>query len=113
MLDFIRGNKVSARRPAYSPAGGTLDKDELRAADQLEEPVVGRKTIGLRPGERKLLQALTDWVVALTGAFIIGLQSGREYHGSELVLSGAILAALWFFFANAFDAYDISVLQNH
>src|SRR5689334_1520221 len=112
MLDFIRGNKISARRPAYSPAGA-LDKDELRVADKLEEPVVGRKTIGLRPGERKLLQALTDWVVTLTGAFIIGLQSGREYHGSELVLSVAILAALWFFFANAFDAYDISVLQTH
>jgi exopolysaccharide biosynthesis polyprenyl glycosylphosphotransferase len=113
MLDFIRGNKINARWPASTPTGGTLDKDEARVADKLEEPIVRRKTIGLRPGERKLLQAITDWVVTLSGAFVIGLQSGRVYHGTEVVLSGAILAALWFFFANAFDAYDITVLQNH
>jgi exopolysaccharide biosynthesis polyprenyl glycosylphosphotransferase len=112
MLDFIRGNKITARWPEDMPAGETLDKDDALVAGTLEEPSVRRITIGLRPGERKLLQAITDWIVGLSGAYIIGLQTGRAYYRSELVLSVAILAALWFFFANAFDAYDISVLQN-
>ena len=67
--------------------------------------------MGLRLGERKLLQAVGDCAVIWGGTLLIALFSERGYDTGPILLSLGILMALWVFFANAFDAYNVGVMQ--
>ncbi|MDQ3929529.1 MAG: sugar transferase [Chloroflexota bacterium] len=71
-----------------------------------------RKVSGLGLGERRLLQAFADWVVLVTGSFFILGMSDRLYSRSAMGVSLLVLTALWFFFADAFDAYKVPVMQS-
>lgn len=67
---------------------------------------------GLGLGDRRLLQALGDCLVVIGGALSILVLSERAYSLDTVVVSIAVLSALWFFFAGAFDAYKVPVMQN-
>lgn len=67
---------------------------------------------GLGLGERKFLQALCDWMVVMGGALIILSLSERDYQPGAMVLSLGVISLLWFFFADAFDAYKMPVMQT-
>jgi exopolysaccharide biosynthesis polyprenyl glycosylphosphotransferase len=67
---------------------------------------------GLGLGERKLLQASADWLVLSIGCFVILSTSDRLYSRAELGVSLLALTMLWFFFADAFDAYRVPVMQS-
>src|SRR5689334_16431540 len=81
------------------------------AARSLPLPLRSKK-MGLRPAERKLLQAVADWGVIVGGSLPIMLQSERDYSQNAIVFSLIVMSMLWFFFANAFDAYRMPVLQS-
>lgn len=78
----------------------------------VEAPAIKQKRSGLALGERKLLQALADWLVLIGGALIIFTLSDRNYSRASVAFSLAVLTMLWFFFADAFDAYRVPVMQN-
>ncbi|MDQ5823240.1 MAG: sugar transferase [Chloroflexota bacterium] len=67
---------------------------------------------GLAIGERKLLQAFADWSVLATGCFFILSMSDRLYSRSAMGVSLLVLTMLWFFFADAFDAYRVPTMQS-
>ena len=67
---------------------------------------------GLGLGERKFMQALCDWMVVMGGALIILTLSERNYQPMSMGVSLGIITVLWFFFADAFDAYKIPVMQS-
>jgi exopolysaccharide biosynthesis polyprenyl glycosylphosphotransferase len=68
--------------------------------------------VGLGLGERKFMQALCDWMVVMGGALIILTLSERHYQPLSMAVSLGIISVLWFFFADAFDAYKIPVMQS-
>lgn len=70
------------------------------------------KVSGLGLGERKLLQALADWLVLAGGCYLVLISSERLYSSSALAASLLVLSMLWFFFADAFDAYKVPVMQS-
>ena len=70
------------------------------------------RRLGLGLGERKFMQALCDWMVVMGGALIILTLSERGYQPISMAVSLGIITALWFFFADAFDAYKIPVMQS-
>ena len=71
-----------------------------------------KKRSGLGLGERKFMQALCDWMVVMGGALIILTLSERYYQPTSMALSLALITLLWFFFADAFDAYKMPVMQT-
>lgn len=71
-----------------------------------------KKHSGLGLGERKFMQALCDWMVVMGGALIILTLSERDYQPTSMALSLALITLLWFFFADAFDAYKMPVMQT-
>lgn len=75
-------------------------------------PGVRTKVRGLRLGERKLLQALGDALVLNVGAFIILAHSAKDYDPGTLLVSLMVVSVLWFFFADAFDAYNVLIIQT-
>jgi exopolysaccharide biosynthesis polyprenyl glycosylphosphotransferase len=70
------------------------------------------KVAGLHPGERRMAQALVDWLLVVGIAVVIGLNSARHYSPFEMWASGLVFTALWVFFASAFDAYRVGPLQS-
>ncbi len=58
------------------------------------------------------MQALCDWMVVMGGGLIILTLSERNYQPLNMGISLGIIAVLWFFFADAFDAYKIPVMQS-
>lgn len=70
------------------------------------------KVPGLRLGERKLLQAIGDWAVLITGAVIILEHSDRDFAQAAMIISLMVVSLLWFFYAGAFDAYNVLVIQT-
>lgn len=78
----------------------------------MEVPAVRPKKSGLGLGERKLLQGFADWFVVIGGALIILTLSDRDYSRVAMAASLAVVTALWFFFADAFDAYRVPVMQS-
>src|SRR5437868_967599 len=75
-------------------------------------PGVRTKIRGLRLGERKLLQAIGDALVLNAGGFVILARSENNYDLAALLISLMVVSVLWFFFADAFDAYNVLVLQT-
>ena len=70
------------------------------------------KVSGLRLGERKLIQALADWLVLTGGTLVILSRSERDYAAGAMFVSLALVTVLWFFFSDAFDAYNVVVMQT-
>jgi hypothetical protein len=70
------------------------------------------KRAGLGIGERRLFQMLADSVVVAGGSAFILASSDRRYTTDAMVLSLGIICILWFFFADAFDAYRMPVVQS-
>ena len=89
----------AAATPAHAPAKAVAAPRQARRA-------------GLGLGERKFMQALCDWMVVMGGALIILTLSERNYQPMSMGVSLGIITALWFFFADAFDAYKIPVMQS-
>lgn len=83
-------------------------------ADSIATPKVQRqpRRLGLGLGERKFMQALCDWMVVMGGALIILTLSERSYLPVSMALSLGIITLLWFFFADAFDAYKMPIMQT-
>lgn len=104
---------VSSSR-ARSIAGAIAPPAARAAADaaNLRTAPLGRRTSGLGLGERKLLQAFTDWLVLTSGCFLVLGFSERLYSRSAMGVSLLVLTLLWFFFADAFDAYKVPVMQS-
>src|ERR1043165_2090573 len=75
-------------------------------------PGMRTKVPGLRLGERKLLQGIGDWLVLSAGSLIILAQSERDYDLAAMIISLMVLTVLWFFFAGAFEAYNVLVIQT-
>lgn len=76
-------------------------------------PSIARpKMRGLGLGERKFLQALCDCFVVTGGAIVILTLSERNYQIGAMLLSLGIVCALWFFFADTFEAYRMPVMQS-
>jgi exopolysaccharide biosynthesis polyprenyl glycosylphosphotransferase len=63
-------------------------------------------------GERRLFQMLCDWVVLGAGGLVIASVGGRLHDSGSILLSLGIIIVLWFFFADAFEAYKIPVIQS-
>jgi exopolysaccharide biosynthesis polyprenyl glycosylphosphotransferase len=63
-------------------------------------------------GERRLLFALGDWLVLAIGSFLILSHSERGYDMASMMISFAVITTLWFFFADAFDAYSPLVMPT-
>jgi exopolysaccharide biosynthesis polyprenyl glycosylphosphotransferase len=70
------------------------------------------KISGLGLGERRLLQALTDGLVVTGGAFAVLATSERTESWGALLFSLVIVGVLWFFFAEAFNAYRVPTMQS-
>jgi exopolysaccharide biosynthesis polyprenyl glycosylphosphotransferase len=104
-------NEIHAKRGGGLWPGHHLPSDPDLAATPLANTPRPKLT-GLRIGERKLFQAIGDWLVLAGGLMAIALQSERGYARDELVVSLVVVSGLWFFFANAFDAYSMTVLQS-
>ena len=102
---------ASSRGRSIAP---TITPPVTRAADasNLQTAPLGRRVSGLGLGERKLLQAFTDWVVLASGCFLVLSFSDRLYSRSAMGVSLMLLTLLWFFFADAFDAYRVPVMQS-
>jgi exopolysaccharide biosynthesis polyprenyl glycosylphosphotransferase len=119
--DFVPRNARSARwgdatapdashgEPAQ-PAGWV----RLQAAGTgvTVNPGIRTKLRGLRLGERRLLYGLGDWLVLTGGSFLILSNSEREYGTASMMISLAVVSVLWFFFADAFDAYSALVMPT-
>ncbi len=74
-------------------------------------PLFRPKRSGLGLGERKLLQGFADWLVVIGGFFLIFTNSMSHSSGA-MMLSMVVVTALWFFFADTFDAYRVPVMQS-
>ncbi len=70
------------------------------------------KPTRLRPGERRFLQIVCDLTIGLSGLLPLILSNSQDHSEAQVVLSLAVGTAFWFFFASAFDAYSIMVLQS-
>jgi exopolysaccharide biosynthesis polyprenyl glycosylphosphotransferase len=93
--------RVRHRLPAGSEAAAAVER-------LAERPRIS----GLGLGERRLLQALTDWGVVTLGAFAVLVNSTRTESWGALLFSLLMVGVLWFFFAEAFNAYRLPVLQH-
>src|SRR5689334_9375825 len=118
MQDVVRGTLISPNTESTAaPAARAQTSDPL--TDPATMPQVAApgalgarsRAMGLRLGERKLLQAVGDCAVIWGGTLLIALFSERGYDAGPILLSLGILMALWVFFANAFDAYNVGVMQ--
>ncbi|MDQ6694340.1 MAG: sugar transferase [Chloroflexota bacterium] len=86
--------------------------DSWSAARSMHRAASRQRISGMGLGERKLVQALCDWLVVAGGSVAILIQSDRSYRVSALLVSLAAVTLLWFFFADAFEAYKVPVLQS-
>lgn len=82
------------------------------AEDTFQTVPLRRKVSGLKPGERRLLQAFADWLVLAMGSFLILSVGEQAYDPGAMLVSLSVLSLLWFFFADAFDAYRVPVMQS-
>ena len=104
-----RWGGVSA--PDNSPGDGTAESagwvrlTPARNGTRVS-PAIRTKLRGLRLGERRLLYVLGDWLVLASGSFLILSHSERNYETASMIISFAVITTLWFFFADAFDAYS-------
>ena len=90
-----------------------IGSNTATATTESVRPLVPRaRRLGLGLGERKLLQALADWLVVIGGALLILSLSERNYGAGAMIVSLTAVTALWVFFADAFDAYKLPVMQN-
>ncbi len=125
MQDLLRRRAIAARwggittrNPNTALHGDALLENTQRAlvgvanSETIAAPSLRTKVRGLRLGERKLLQALGDAFVLTIGALVILEHSEREYALASMLISLAVVAGFWFFFADAFDAYDPLVIQT-
>ena len=112
----VRGNyQAVASPPAHKLE--SLEPWELSgeqaAADVFTVPrSAPRNRPGLGLGERKFMQALCDWAVVVGGLLVILTMSARDYAPLAILLSLAVVTALWLFFADAFSAYSAPVMQS-
>lgn len=104
---LVSTSRARSISPAITPAPA---HQATGAADLRSGPP--RKVSGLGLGERKLLQAFADWLVLASGCFLILTFSERLYSRSAMLGSLLVLSLLWFFFADAFDAYKVPVMQS-
>ena len=70
------------------------------------------KPTRLRPGERRLFQVLGDLVILVGGGVPLIFNNLQGYNEAQMILSLGVGALFWFFFASAFDAYSIMMLQS-
>jgi exopolysaccharide biosynthesis polyprenyl glycosylphosphotransferase len=106
--DTVRPTTVAPSTLITSPAAQPVTTQSSVAA-----PAIGRaKRAGLGIGERQLLQVLSDALVVGGGALLILSLSQRRYDPGALFLSLGVICILWFFFADAFDAYKMPVIQT-
>src|SRR5690349_1651359 len=103
-------NEIHAKRGGGLWQGRHVSSDSVLNAAPV--PAVRPKLTGLRIGERKLFQAIGDWVVLASGLIAIALQSERGYARDGMLVSLMAFTAFWFFFASAFDAYSMTTLQS-
>src|SRR4051812_31867207 len=94
------------------PASTTSDPPARTDGWRLPVTSRGALRTGLRHGERKLFQSVVDLLIIVGGGLAILTFSERAYSHSAVFLSVAIVAGLWFFFADVFDAYNVLVLQT-
>jgi exopolysaccharide biosynthesis polyprenyl glycosylphosphotransferase len=99
-----------ASAPVSAPAHATAPP--ASAAPPFAPPATRPKRAGLGMGERRLFQMLCDWVVLGAGGFLIASVDGRLHDSGSVLLSVGINVVLWFFFADAFEAYRIPVIQS-
>ncbi|HVF99307.1 MAG TPA: hypothetical protein VND68_05680, partial [Chloroflexia bacterium] len=104
---LIGTSRARSIAPAITPRAARAN-----AEANLHTAPLGRRVSGLGLGERKLLQAFTDWVVLASGCFLVLSFSDRLYSRSAMGVSLMMLTLLWFFFADAFDAYKVPVMQS-
>lgn len=120
--DFLTDEKGIVHG-VYSALATAQSRISIRGATQphnrsaagarvVQAPAVRQKKSGLGLGERKLLQAFADWFVVIGGALIILTLSDRNYSRTAMALSLTVVTALWFFFADAFDAYRVPIMQS-
>jgi exopolysaccharide biosynthesis polyprenyl glycosylphosphotransferase len=110
-LASLLGLRVPTAPPAIHSA---IAAPAHAPADAIAIPRATRQTrrAGLGLGERKFMQGLCDWMVVMGGALIILTLSERNYQPMSMGVSLGIITVLWFFFADAFDAYKIPVMQS-
>ncbi len=97
------------------PAGGAPAMAGDLISDRMPGVARGRpaaRIAGWRPAERKLLQALCDWTIVIGGALPIVLSANDDAVFSKVLVTIALATAFWFFYANAFDAYRLTVLES-
>lgn len=101
----------AARQPVAPPAPA-VNPTAAELPAVVSPRITRSKRAGLGLGERKLFQVLCDWAVVIGGGLLILAFSARSYSEGEILLSLAIMCALWFFFSDAFDAYKMPVMQT-
>jgi exopolysaccharide biosynthesis polyprenyl glycosylphosphotransferase len=113
--DFVRNQRSFAQWASTSLSdvriagrGWRVRHRDARIASAAARP----QKSGLGLGERKLVQGVTDWLVVTGGGLLILSQSERGYEAGAMTLSLAALTLLWFFFADAFNAYRVPVMQD-
>lgn len=106
--------RTPSQPPSRSAAGAraTPTAGQHDAGIAREEAEARPRIGGLGLGERKLLQAFADWFVVAGGALIILALSDRQYTLISMLASLVVVGGLWFFFADAFDAYRVPVMQS-
>jgi exopolysaccharide biosynthesis polyprenyl glycosylphosphotransferase len=113
--DFVRNQRSFTRWASASltdvRVAGRDWRVRHRVARNAAELTRARKS-GLGLGERKLLQGVSDWIVVAGGSLLILTQSERGYEAGAMALSLMVVTLLWFFFADAFNAYRVPVMQN-
>src|SRR6476659_1825685 len=103
---------IPKRRDVSWPASTTADPPARTDGWPMPATSRGARRTGLRHGERKLFQVVIDLLIVVGGGAAILTYSERSYSHAAVFVSLAILAALWFFFSDAFDAYNVLVLQT-
>ncbi|MEO8288317.1 MAG: sugar transferase [Chloroflexota bacterium] len=107
----IEQNSTTTQTPAaaHIVSAGITEQ----AAIPVTAPAIPRpRRAGLGLGERKLVQGACDALVVVGGALAILSTGGEHYLQGAMIVSLGVVCALWFFFADAFDAYKMPVMQS-
>src|SRR4051794_24524633 len=110
--DLTHGGRTAMRQIGASAFEAAQTSEEpVEQTGPLNATMLGavpayRKLIGLRPGERKLLQAAVDWLIVAGGFVAITASSERQYDALSIGVSLGLITALWIFFSSAFDTYS-------
>src|SRR4051794_302290 len=107
----IQKPKITTR-PGKASTATIVKQPELAPPTAQAGSRARRKVVGLKHGERRLLQAATDWVVMVVCVSGIFLTSTRGYPNSHIVFSLGVVSFLWFLITDAFDTYKSRTLQS-